>query len=63
MGLGEFVEYHPWNIRMHQYGDLPDVDVTFNIPTSSSGEGGEMIVGGLGDAYEYADRVGRVGLR
>ena len=50
-----FVEYYPWNSGSHTCDQLPWTEVTFGVPTTSSGG-----MGSLGDAYEYGDCVGKV---
>jgi hypothetical protein len=52
-----FVEYYPWNNGQHECGSLPYTSVTFGNPLTPTGQGG------LSNAYETGDCVGKVAFK
>ncbi|KAG9325103.1 hypothetical protein KVV02_006765 [Mortierella alpina] len=55
-----FMEYFPWNDgRPHSCNTLPNTSVVFGIPTTTT----KGVTGGLRDAYEYGNCVGKVAFK
>ena len=55
-----FVEYYPWNDgQSHSCATLPFTSMAFGVPTTTT----SGATGGLGDAYEYGNCVGKVAFK